>query len=266
MQTYDPLQKITPKSVLNANAKTTTNPLKLSSIGEENDVLQEKQNPLRAIAYTNNPLQFKRSDTGLPDNLKMGVEAISGYNMDDVKVHYNSGKPAQLQALAYAQGTDIHVGPGQEQHLPHEAWHVVQQKQGRVQPTLQMKGGIPVSDDTGLEQEADIMGERASNESWSSQNKVLQDKTSRQVYDSGEKPVQRKIFLRTGQNVVKCDFDQISNWLKIASYNVKSKEAVEAYTNLNLMVAEDKDYIYDQAFGQRDLISFLSNKENGVFG
>jgi hypothetical protein len=27
--------------------------------------------------------------------------------------------------------------PGQEQHLPHEAWHVVQQKQGRVKPTGQ---------------------------------------------------------------------------------------------------------------------------------
>ena len=45
--------------------------------------------------------------------------------MDDVNVHYNSNKPAQLQAHAYAQGTDIHLGPGQEKHLPHEAWHVV---------------------------------------------------------------------------------------------------------------------------------------------
>jgi len=50
-------------------------------------------------------------------------------------VHYNSDKPAQLQAHAYAQGTDIHLASGQEKHLPHEAWHVVQQKQGRVKPT-----------------------------------------------------------------------------------------------------------------------------------
>ncbi|HCC51392.1 MAG TPA: hypothetical protein DEQ30_04490, partial [Porphyromonadaceae bacterium] len=70
--------------------------------------------------------------TGLPDDLKTGIENLSGYSMDDVRVHYNSGKPAQLQALAYTQGTDIHVAPGQEKHLPHEAWHVVQQKQGRV--------------------------------------------------------------------------------------------------------------------------------------
>jgi hypothetical protein len=76
-----------------------------------------------------------------------------------VRVYYGSSKPAQLQALAYTQGTDIHVGSGQEQHLAHEAWHVVQQKQGRVPPTLQAKG-IPINDDEGLEKEADMMAER----------------------------------------------------------------------------------------------------------
>ena len=81
--------------------------------------------------------------------------------MDNVKVHYNSSKPAQLNALAYAQGTDIHVGAGQEKHLPHEAWHVVQQAQGRVKPTMQMKDGVPVNDDQALEHEADVMGREA---------------------------------------------------------------------------------------------------------
>ncbi|WP_221417961.1 DUF4157 domain-containing protein, partial [Fulvivirga kasyanovii] len=100
--------------------------------------------------------------TGLPDDLKSGIEGLSGYSMDDVKVHYNSGKPAQLQALAYAQGTDIHVGPGQEQHLPHEAWHVVQQKQGRVRANKQLKGkGVSINDESSLEKEADVMGEKA---------------------------------------------------------------------------------------------------------
>ncbi|WP_316839444.1 DUF4157 domain-containing protein [Pedobacter gandavensis] len=99
----------------------------------------------------------KKNNTGLPDNLKSGLENLSGYNMDDVKVHRNSDKPAQLQAHAYAQGTDIHLGPGKEKHLAHEAWHVVQQKQGRVKPTLQMKGKININDDTGLEKEADVM-------------------------------------------------------------------------------------------------------------
>lgn len=107
------------------------------------------------------PAVEKPNNTGIPNQLKSGIEALSGISMDTVKVHYNSSQPAQLNALAYAQGNDIHLGPGQERHLPHEAWHVVQQAQGRVRPTLQMKTGIPVNDDIGLEQEADVMGEKA---------------------------------------------------------------------------------------------------------
>jgi len=102
------------------------------------------------------------NNTGLPDQLKNGIEAMSGFSLDDVKVHRNSNKPAQLQAHAYAQGSDIHLGPGQEKHLPHEAWHVVQQKQGRVQPTVQKKGQFNVNDDVSLEKEADEMGAKAS--------------------------------------------------------------------------------------------------------
>lgn len=98
--------------------------------------------------------------TGLPDQLKAGVEGLSGISLDSVKVHYNSPKPAQLNALAYAQGTDIHVAPGQQKHLPHEAWHVAQQAQGRVKPTMQTKG-VSINDDSGLEREADVMGAKA---------------------------------------------------------------------------------------------------------
>lgn len=80
--------------------------------------------------------------------------------MDDVRVHYNSNKPATVQALAYTQGTDIHVAPGQEKHLPHEAWHVAQQMAGRVSPTTNING-MPVNDNAALEHEADVMGEKA---------------------------------------------------------------------------------------------------------
>jgi hypothetical protein len=102
----------------------------------------------------------RANTTGLPDRLKSGVEQLSGLGMDDVRVHFNSPRPAQLQALAYTQGADIHVAPGQERHVPHEAWHVVQQKQGRVKATRQTKG-VSINDDAGLEREADAMGPRA---------------------------------------------------------------------------------------------------------
>ena len=100
------------------------------------------------------------NNTGMPDNLKAGIESLSGYSMDDVRVHYNSSKPATVQALAYTQGTDIHVAPGQEKCLPHEAWHVAQQMAGRVSPTTNING-MPVNDNAALEHEADVMGEKA---------------------------------------------------------------------------------------------------------
>jgi hypothetical protein len=118
----------------------------------------------RAPDIDDEPLQKKpapANNTGLPDNLKSGVEQLSGMSLDHVKVHYNSAQPAQMQALAYAQGSHIHLAPGQEQHLPHEAWHVVQQAQGRVKPTFQMRRGVEVNDDSGLEHEADVMGAKA---------------------------------------------------------------------------------------------------------
>ncbi|MBP1202738.1 hypothetical protein JOD97_000752 [Duganella sp. 1411] len=127
---------------------------------EEEDPLQGKFSGY-APAQLADSQEARPNNTGLPDNLKAGIENLSGMSMDHVKVHYNSSQPAQLNAHAYAQGSDIHVAPGQERHVPHEAWHVVQQAQGRVKPTLQMKGGVPLNDNTGLEIEADLMGEKA---------------------------------------------------------------------------------------------------------
>ncbi len=98
--------------------------------------------------------------TGLPDGLKVGLEQLSGTDLSGLRVHYNSAKPAQLNAHAYTQGRDIHVAPGQERHVPHEGWHAVQQMQGRVRPTMELQG-TAINDDVGLEREADVMGTRA---------------------------------------------------------------------------------------------------------
>ena len=127
----------------------------------ENELpLQASSTAATTVQREQQAVVAKPNHTGLPDNLKSGIEHLSGYSMDDVKVHYNSTKPAQLQAHAYAQGSDIHLGSGQERHLPHEAWHVVQQKQGRVKPTMQMKDKVNINDDARLEKEADVMGSR----------------------------------------------------------------------------------------------------------
>jgi hypothetical protein len=122
---------------------------------QRRSVLQDNRGTVQYAA------EQKPNKTGLPDQLKSGIENLSGHAMDDVKVHYNSTKPVQMNAHAYAQGSDIHLAPGQEKHLPHEAWHVVQQKQGRVKPTMQMKSSVNINDDPSLEKEADIMGSKA---------------------------------------------------------------------------------------------------------
>lgn len=118
---------------------------------------QQRIAQLRAMA----PQAQSPAANGLPAPLRASIESLSGLDMSGVRVHRNSGKPAALQAHAYAQGQDIHLGPGQERHLPHEAWHVVQQAQGRVRPTVQRKGDVGINDDARLEREADVMGAKA---------------------------------------------------------------------------------------------------------
>ncbi len=117
----------------------------------------ERLNEGRAALRSPAPVQKAPGSKGLPEKLKAGTEALSGVALDDVRVHYNSPEPAGLGALAYTKGSEIHVAPGQERHLPHEAWHVVQQKQGRVRPGRQLKGKA-VNEDQGLEREADVQG------------------------------------------------------------------------------------------------------------
>src|SRR5690349_12483635 len=126
-----------------------------------------KSAPRQRAAAGSRGLAFTPNRTGLPDELKSGIENLSGLSLDDVLVHYNSPKPAGLQALAYTQGADIHVGPGQERHLPQsrrppvgEAWHVIQQKQGRVKATGQLNNA-QINEDAGLEKEASRMGDFA---------------------------------------------------------------------------------------------------------
>lgn len=100
--------------------------------------------------------------TGIPRKMKTGFENSSGFSFDDVRVHYNSEKPAQLRAHAYTQGNEVYVAPGQEKHLPHELGHVVQQKSDMVKPTGEI-GGLPLNDDAVMENGADMIAEDAEN-------------------------------------------------------------------------------------------------------
>ena len=211
------------------------------------------------------------NNTGLPDNIKTGVERLSGYAMDDVKVHYNSSKPAQLQAHAYAQGTDIHIAPGQEQHVAHEAWHVVQQKQGRVKPTRQMKGKVNINDDHGLETEADVMGAKAISVNVAStpqsppsfnnnlNAQPIQQSPIIQQYSMGEKAIQTEIKLHSqdssrGPGITNSTLLvlEVYNQLRI-EHDLGDKEIKSEKEGRRLMISkgifdeEDADYLQTQA-------------------
>ncbi len=144
------------------------------------------------IQYKEREPEMSRGSRGLPEQLKAGIESLSGMRMDGVKVHYNSSRPATLQAHAFAQGGEIHLAPGQEVHLPHEAWHVVQQAQGRVVPTRRLASDLALNDDPALEAEADLMGQRATQLSASSGTDAVQEPHPAKTPVFA--PVQRTIF------------------------------------------------------------------------
>lgn len=127
---------------------------------DEDDLLQGK---------FEQPVQAKgENQTGIPDNVRQRMEDSFGTDFSSVRVHPESSKAPEVGALAYTQGTDIHFAPGQfkpdtsagQQLLGHELTHVIQQAEGRVQPTTEI-GGMAVNDNEGLEHEADVLGAKA---------------------------------------------------------------------------------------------------------
>ena len=106
--------------------------------------------------------------TGIPSPVRAKMEAAFGADFSGVRVHPRSSRAVELGALAYTQGSEIHVAPGQwapetrqgQELLGHELAHVVQQREGRVQATAQYKG-VALNADSRLEAEADAMGRRA---------------------------------------------------------------------------------------------------------
>ena len=112
--------------------------------------------------------------------------------MSDVKVNYNSNKPKQFDAHAYANGSEIEIAPGQEKHLPHEAWHVVQQKQNKVKPIEKTNYGKLINDEQILEDESDKMGSKALEYSLPSNENLKKSKTISPVFQLAKDEKKKK--------------------------------------------------------------------------
>ena len=138
--------------------------------------------------------QKKPNKTGMSDAVKARMETVFNTDFSDVRIHPDSSKAPEVGALAYTQGSDIHIAPGQFRPdtaadaslLGHELAHVVQQREGRVRPTTEV-GGMPVNDDPALEQEADAFG---------SQVNRLEEPAQRQVEEEEEELMQGKFAVQ----------------------------------------------------------------------
>lgn len=98
--------------------------------------------------------------TGIPDRLKAVIEHFSGLSLAEVRVHYNSDMPAKVKAHAYTEGLNIYIAKGQEKHLAHEIWHVVQQMRNQLKAT-ETEGGKKIDKDPKKEADADKVGNLA---------------------------------------------------------------------------------------------------------
>jgi hypothetical protein len=95
----------------------------------------------------------------IPQHLLQQIEDLGGPDMIEILPRSGAAQPARLAALAHGQGNPIELAPGAEHQLVHEVAHVVQQRGGRVAPTVYKPGGL--GDTPDLEAEADALGAAA---------------------------------------------------------------------------------------------------------
>jgi hypothetical protein len=160
------------------------NPAQLQGGEEEEEPLQGKMNPAQLMEEEEEMAQTKMaqgaevsssagsagSSAEMPANVQAKMEDTMGADFSGVNIHKDSDKATNVGALAYAQGNDVHFAPGQfkpestkgQELIGHELAHVVQQREGRVQSTMQKKG-MNINNDPSLEREADQLGAKAAN-------------------------------------------------------------------------------------------------------
>jgi hypothetical protein len=106
--------------------------------------------------------------TGMPAPLRRRMEVAFNADFSKIRVRPASPRAKALGTLAFTQGHEIHMAPGQwapdtragQQLLGHELTHVLQQRAGRVRTTARHEG-VGLNAEPALEREADALGARA---------------------------------------------------------------------------------------------------------
>ncbi|MDZ8236149.1 MAG: DUF4157 domain-containing protein [Nostoc sp. ChiQUE01a] len=109
----------------------------------------------------------------LPQPVQDKMQMSLNTDFSDVRIH-TDGQAEKLGSQAFASGNNLHFAQGKyDPHsksgqalIGHELTHVVQQRQGRVNAPNQPGGGnATVVQDEALETEADMLGDRAADNS-----------------------------------------------------------------------------------------------------
>ncbi len=145
----------------------------------------------------------KGGGAALDAETQEGMEESFGTSFADVRVH-EDGNAEQLGAVAYAQGSHIHMRAGAYQPgtdegdalIGHELTHVVQQRAGRV--AVPQGKGTSINADESLESEADEQGAAAAageKAEVGGSSAPLAPKATEDEADEGEgeEPVQAKL-------------------------------------------------------------------------
>jgi len=143
-------------------------PVPLMNTEEEEPV--QRKGPVPPLNTDSEELPESASSASerMPSLVQRKMESSFGEDFSDVTIHKDSPQSKELNAHAFTKGNAIHFAPGMynpesqdgQELLGHELTHVVQQREGRVRPTVQKKG-VGINNDEGLEKEADEMGEMA---------------------------------------------------------------------------------------------------------
>ena len=124
-----------------------------------------------------------QNQTSLQDDHIRGIEELSGYSMDEVREHDNNEKPTNLTAQAYTKGLEIHLVPGKEKHMPHEAWQDVLRKPGRVKEKLQ-KASDPIEEAV-MDKDINSVKEDINKAMNKIKEKILEEETKIKSVESG---------------------------------------------------------------------------------
>lgn len=156
---------LTNKTSMVSNGEALSDDSATQVKGMQPPALQLKKNSTSIRSGHTNSSGQKRN---MPAQLREKMEDSFGHKFSNVAIHENSSKATNLNAKAFTSGNEIHFAPGEykpnersgQELLGHELTHVVQQREGNIPATTQLKG-IGINSDQKLESEADQKGRTA---------------------------------------------------------------------------------------------------------